>query len=154
MMIEVGFENDDVPVTVAPILIVNVTVPRFVAPSCSARVAVRFPPHIPATVKVNGLATAGPPGTRTPYVCGPLGARTPPPGSRVATRLVVLPVPMFRSGKLIVTVSSGSGAPLPGAQLSFVTVTGGAACNSGVPGTPQQANRWRAISSWKHPAAP
>src|SRR5262245_18391181 len=61
---------------------------------------------------------------------------------------------MFNGGKLTVTVSSGSGAPLRGAQLSFATVAGGAACNSGVPGTPQQANRWRAISSWTHPTVP
>src|SRR5262249_34158314 len=61
---------------------------------------------------------------------------------------------MFRSGKLTVTVSSGSGAPLPGRQLSLVNVTGGAACISGVPGTPQQANRWRAISSVTHPTVP
>src|SRR5262245_62558735 len=61
---------------------------------------------------------------------------------------------MFDSGKLTVTVSSGSGAPLAGAQLSFVTVTGGAACISGVPGTPQQANRCRAISSVTHPTVP
>src|SRR5215831_11753219 len=61
---------------------------------------------------------------------------------------------MFRSGKLTVTVSSGSGAPLPGRQLSFVIVTGGAACISGVPGTPQQANRRRAISSVTHPTVP
>src|SRR5262245_13220113 len=61
---------------------------------------------------------------------------------------------MFRSGKLTVTVSSGSGAPLPGRQLSFVIVAGGAACNSGVPGTPQQANRWRAISRVTQPTVP
>src|SRR5262245_63166662 len=105
MMMAVGFENDDVAETVAPTLIVKVTVPRLVAPSCSARVAVRSPPQTPATVNVNGLATAGPPGTRTPYVSGPLGARTPPPGSSVATRLVVLPAPTFNRGKLTVTVS-------------------------------------------------
>src|SRR5215510_5847318 len=61
---------------------------------------------------------------------------------------------MFNSGKLTVTVSSGSGAPLPGRQLSFVIVTGGAACISGVPGTPQQANRRREISSVTHPTVP
>ena len=66
MMIEVGFENDDVAVAVAPTLIVKVTVPRLVAPSCSAKVATRSPPQNPATVNVNGLATVGPPGTRTP----------------------------------------------------------------------------------------
>src|SRR5262249_60813344 len=68
--------------------------------------------------------------------------------------LVVLSVPMFRSGKATVTVSSGSGAPLPGRQLSFVIVTGGADCISAVPGTPQQANRCRAISSVTHPTVP
>src|SRR5262249_61900989 len=61
---------------------------------------------------------------------------------------------MSRSGKVNVTVSSGSGAPLPGRQLSLVNVTGGAACISGVPGTPQQANRRRAISSVTHPTVP
>src|SRR5262245_4534544 len=61
---------------------------------------------------------------------------------------------MFDSGKLNVTVSSGSGAPLPGRQLSFVIMAGGAACISGVPGTPQQANRRRAISSVTQPTVP
>src|SRR4030095_12601963 len=61
---------------------------------------------------------------------------------------------MFNSGKLTVTVSSGSGAPLPGRQLSLVNVTGGAACISGVPGTPQQAKRRREISSVTHPTVP
>ena len=66
----------------------------------------------------------------------------------MATRLAVLPVPMFVSGKLTVTVSSRIwSCRCRGAQLSFVTVTGGADRISGVPGTPQQANRWRAISS-------
>src|SRR5262249_13624003 len=68
--------------------------------------------------------------------------------------LVVLSVPMFRSGKVTVTVSSGSGAPLPGRQLSFANVMGGAACISAVPGMPQHANRWRAISSVTHPTVP
>src|SRR5215510_6444628 len=61
---------------------------------------------------------------------------------------------MFNSGKLTVTVSSGSGAPLPGRQLSLVNVTGGAACISGVPGTPQQAKRRREISSVTQPTVP
>src|SRR5262250_1101616 len=99
MMIDVLFENDDVPPTVAPTLIVKVTVPRLVAPSCTARVAMRSPPQNPATVNVNGLATVAPPGTRTPYVCVPLGARTPRQGSSVATRWAVLPVSVFNSGK-------------------------------------------------------
>src|SRR5262245_46316221 len=61
---------------------------------------------------------------------------------------------MFNNGKLTVTVSSGSGAPLPGKQLSLANVTGGAAVTSGVPGTPQQANRWREMSSVTQPTVP
>jgi hypothetical protein len=39
-------------------------------------------------------------------------------------------------------------------QLSFANVTGGAACISGVPATPQQANRWRAMSRVTQPTVP
>src|SRR5262245_1781138 len=61
---------------------------------------------------------------------------------------------MFRSGKLTVTVSSGSGAPLAALQLSEVTAAGGAAMTLGVPPPPQQAATAREISSLKHPSVP
>ena len=59
-------------------------------------------------------------------------------GSRVATRLMVSPLPALARAKPTVTDSSGSMAPLTGEQLSLVTVEP-AVRGTGVPATPQQA---------------
>src|SRR5689334_17267894 len=37
------------------------TVPRFSAPSCSCKVAMLVPPHVPVAVSENAFATAAPP---------------------------------------------------------------------------------------------
>src|SRR5262252_8725672 len=76
------------------------------------------PPQEPFATKVNDRVAGPPPAAKTPYVCGPLGAETPPEACKVATRLVVGADPVLIRPKLIVTVSPGSTAPLT--QLSLV----------------------------------
>jgi len=54
----VAFENVVGPlVVIAPSVMVNVTVPKFVAPSCSCSVRVMLLPQDPAAVKAKSLAT-------------------------------------------------------------------------------------------------
>src|SRR5436190_20096396 len=72
----------------------KLAVPRSAEPSSRWSVATRGPPQVPAAVSVKLRLTAGPPATRTPYDCGLLGETTPPVGRSVASRLVVLPVPV------------------------------------------------------------
>jgi hypothetical protein len=69
-------------------------------------------------VKVNSRDTDGPPAITTPYGSGPLGDDTPPPGTRVPTRLAVSRLPVFFTAKATVTVSPGSMLLVAGEQLS------------------------------------
>src|SRR5206468_4842791 len=133
------------------------TVPRGPAPPTSSRasVAVIAEPHAPRGTNEKSRDTAGPTGPMVPYDCGPLGASTPPPGRRVATRLVVEPLPTLPSGKLMVTVSSVSGAPFAGWQDSEPVGRAVAAVIAGrPPWNGQQSGSWRVITSCTHPTIP
>src|SRR5262249_30162532 len=134
--------------TLPPTRIGTVTVPRGPAPPTSsrARVAVISEPQLPPETNENGRDTGDPTGPTTPYACGGPGASTPFPGRSVATRLVVAPVPMLRNGRLTVTSSSRSGAPLAGWHDSLTTETGGTETTEAVPPwNGQQRGRSRAI---------
>src|SRR6478672_200216 len=75
-------------------------------------------PQAPAAVKVKDRVVSLPPAISVPYDCPPLGVVIPFVASSVAKTLVASIEPTFLTERSIVTVSSGSTAPLVGAQLS------------------------------------
>ena len=62
----------------------KVTEPSGAPLSSSCSVAVTEPPGLFGAVKVNWPEADGPPGTRTPWFCDPLGEPMPPVASNVA----------------------------------------------------------------------
>ena len=115
-------------------------------------VSVSVQPRLGSTVKVKVREAEPPAAGRAPYDWGPLGERTPPVASSVATRSVVPAAPVFCRVNATETASPGSRPPVAGLQPSTVGVGFPTAARTGI-GTRQRSPLVVAPSVTTSPAA-